>query len=574
MKRRLALFVLLLVVVLGVCLAGAGSTPLWDRDEGWYAQTSRQMLGNGSLIIPKYLDQFRYSKPPFVYWTQAVCMKAFGPTVLAARMPSALAMTGCAALLGWVFGVGVGWRRGLLTALVYASSAMALVSAKMCLIDSTLMFFLTLSQIALYRILTSEPEKQFRWFSTVHLFWIALTFTAIIKGPVALVILILSAVVYSLFSAKSDGFKSSFSWISKVRILRGVVIVSIFIIPWLLGVYLKNSQYFKDMMMEPFRHASSNQEGHSLAPGYHLGVIWITFFPWSLFLPIAIIGAWKHRRLPQVRFALSTVVSVLVLSESMATKLPHYMLPAFPALAFLTADAIVRIQRKKELSRPGIGMMILLGLWALFAAVFVGVTWLPMRYFPDQFPLIGAIGVAIVGAAFVGSTGYCVIKGRWKAAPWCMGLGMLGVFSVMFLFYLPNAGFLGLSKQLGGWLNNHAKENATVGILQYSQPTVPFYYSRETKQISIDELVNNSPTTWADYIIVPKDVYEAFLKEHPEKGNFAEIKAKFRGLNYNVAAKSDIYSRLGVEFGPDYPAASSPLMIQDVLILQKQELVP
>src|SRR3954470_18918833 len=71
---------------------GAQSVSLWDRDEAWYAQTSKQMVESGDWVVPRFLDSPRYAKPVFIYWCQAASMKLFGPSELAARLPSALAM--------------------------------------------------------------------------------------------------------------------------------------------------------------------------------------------------------------------------------------------------------------------------------------------------------------------------------------------------------------------------------------------------------------------------------------------------------------------------------------------------
>src|SRR3982751_5652340 len=81
---------------------GAGQVSLWDRDEAWYAQTSKQMLESRDWVVPRFLDSPRYAKPIFIYWCQAASMKIFGPTALAARIPSAVAMVGTIGLLAVV----------------------------------------------------------------------------------------------------------------------------------------------------------------------------------------------------------------------------------------------------------------------------------------------------------------------------------------------------------------------------------------------------------------------------------------------------------------------------------------
>jgi len=103
---------------------------------------------------------------------------------------------------------------------------------------------------------------------------------------------------------------------------------------------------------------------------------------------------------------------VFGLAESMVTKLPHYTLPAIPALSFLTADAILRLQRRKKQNLPGIKFAIFTGLWMLLGIALLGVFWIPIRYFRNDFPLTGAILLTIAGAAYLGLTGYCILKNR------------------------------------------------------------------------------------------------------------------------------------------------------------------
>ena len=89
----------------------------------------------------------------------------------------------------------------------------------------------------------------------------------------------------------------------------------------------------------------SGLENHTGPPGYYLATIWPFFLPWSLLLPLAAVVAWKNRRLPVVRFAMAAVLGPWLMFEIVRTKLPHYMLPTYPWLALLVADAIVRCLR-------------------------------------------------------------------------------------------------------------------------------------------------------------------------------------------------------------------------------------
>src|SRR6266566_791821 len=153
MKRRSARKLVLIIAVAAILyFIGAGSVSLWDRDAAWYAQTSKQMVESGDWVVPRFLDSPRYAKPILIYWCQAASMKLFGTTELAARLPSALAMLGTISILAVVLGRKVGKARAGYTVLIFASSAIVIAAAKMCLTDSVMLFFLTCAQLALFRI--------------------------------------------------------------------------------------------------------------------------------------------------------------------------------------------------------------------------------------------------------------------------------------------------------------------------------------------------------------------------------------------------------------------------------------
>ena len=111
-----------------------------------------------------------------------------------------------------------------------------------------------------------------------------------------------------------------------------------------------------------------------------------TYFPWSLLLPTTVLIAWRRRKLPQIRFAMAAVAGPWLLMEMVKTKLPFYILPAYPALAFLTADTLVRCMRGQFKELASKAFIIGLTVWAL-AAVAIGFSpWL-ILLMQKQLPL-------------------------------------------------------------------------------------------------------------------------------------------------------------------------------------------
>ncbi|MGH7177868.1 MAG: hypothetical protein ACREJC_10840, partial [Tepidisphaeraceae bacterium] len=124
---------------------------------------------------------------------------------------------------------------------------------------------------------------------------------------------------------------------------------------------------------------ASGLEGHKGPPGYYLLTVWVTFFPWSIVLPGAILYGWKHRGDPINRFALCAIVGPWMMFEIVQTKLPHYLLPAFPWMALLTARMLIAWRRRypRLLPRMTVGAVVMMFVIAIvYATVLPNVPWL------------------------------------------------------------------------------------------------------------------------------------------------------------------------------------------------------
>jgi 4-amino-4-deoxy-L-arabinose transferase-like glycosyltransferase len=84
-----------------VMLAGLGRGSLRMYDEGLTAERARQMLVTGDFVTPRLAGEPDFNKPPLVYWLTAASIHLQGPTVLAARLPSALLGVLCVGLVVW-----------------------------------------------------------------------------------------------------------------------------------------------------------------------------------------------------------------------------------------------------------------------------------------------------------------------------------------------------------------------------------------------------------------------------------------------------------------------------------------
>ncbi len=368
---------LIILAALGVYLAGNGRVSLWDRDEPRYAQTSRQMLQTGDWVVPRLLDNVRNAKPIFIYWCQAFAMKLFGDNEFAARLPSSLAMILTLVVTGVVVYRMIGARRALWTVLILATSILTMAAAKMCLTDAVLLLFVTTSQVCLgiiyvrYRdVLPPLPPGQ-RWAEDVlqHgsgplpgrrrmifvplIFWVSTALGGLTKGPVVLAISFTTMIVLAALDLNEKRVGSFLrrvtGWWLETRPLLGLMVIVLICGPWLILIQDRAPKFLTSAIYhDVYERATSGLEGHKAPPGYYTLLVWGTFFPWSILLPAIALKSWKRRRLPPVRFALAATIGPWVMFEILATKLPFYVLPAFPMLAFLAADTVVVMQRQRS----------------------------------------------------------------------------------------------------------------------------------------------------------------------------------------------------------------------------------
>ncbi len=85
---------------------------------------------------------------------------------------------------------------------------------------------------------------------------------------------------------------------------------------------------------------SGGQESHGAPPGYYLLLFWVTFWPGSILAGLAAPAVWRARREPGAQFLLAWLIPSWIVFEAVMTKLPHYVLPLYPAIAILIAGVV------------------------------------------------------------------------------------------------------------------------------------------------------------------------------------------------------------------------------------------
>ncbi|HVZ51120.1 MAG TPA: glycosyltransferase family 39 protein [Pseudolabrys sp.] len=341
-KRAAALLIAFALIAF---LPGFFQIPPVDRDEAHFAQATKQMLETGEYVDIRFQDEVRYKKPVGIYWLQAAAVKAgealgvpeARTTIWLYRLPSLFGAIGAVLLTYWAALAFVARRAALVAALMMASSILLGVEARLAKTDAVLLMTCVAAMGALARIYLSRrrtPEEPIGWYEPAVL-WTALAGGVLIKGPLILMFVGLTALTLSIADR-------SLRWLAALRPLAGIAWMSLLVLPWFAAIVAKSGDSFfvqavgQDMLAK----VASGQEAHGAPPGYYLVLFWLTFWPGSVLAGLAVPMIWKARREPGAQFLLAWLVPSWIVFEAVMTKLPHYVLPLYPAIAILIAGIL------------------------------------------------------------------------------------------------------------------------------------------------------------------------------------------------------------------------------------------
>lgn len=404
----LAAYVLLACLTLALHLPGFFTIPPFDRDESRFAQASSQMLASGDYVDIRFQDEARHKKPVGIYWLQAAATGVLSADpavkeIWTYRIPSLLAATVAALATAWggarLFGPAAGAAAGVML----ASCVVLGVEARMAKTDATLTACVAVAQFALARFYVERnaPPGEGPGLGAALALWVAVGVGILIKGPLILLFSGGCVAALTLWDRLSGGAPAA-AWLRALRWRLGLAVVLIAVAPWLIAITVKTGGAFfaesvgHDMMGK----VAGGQEGKGLPPGYYLASFWITFFPWAFLAAAAAPWVWRNRADPAVRFCVAWIAPAWLVFEAVPTKLLHYTLPAFPAVALLSARALLDPawgataggRRKTAFAAAA---LFVVGAVALCAAV---AGFIP--HLDGRFDLWAAVGAALAAAGF------------------------------------------------------------------------------------------------------------------------------------------------------------------------------
>jgi 4-amino-4-deoxy-L-arabinose transferase-like glycosyltransferase len=595
--------------IFALLLALASRTTLWDRDEPRFAQATVEMIASGDYLVPTFNGSLRPDKPILAYWWMALPMRLLGPSAVAARLGSAAAMA-IAALLTFaaarrLLPAGAGpWAMAVL-----AATPLAVVEGQAATADALLLAAVTGALACFAAALTGDGRRLWPWLGL----GLALGLAQLAKGPVGLAVPGLGiATTLAILGRRARAARAAvdaaadtgtaarreaaavehegtaaaapleaeavpigrYAMRAALAALLGVAIFCAWGVPANLatGGELARVGIGKHVV----GRALGAMEGHgggawhgwrgwvSGLP-FYLAVAWVGFAPWVLWLPAAAsatlggrLGGERGRAL-----LIGWVVPTFALMTLVATRLPHYVLPAWPALA-LAVGGTLEAERRGDLAprdlrwlRRGawlLGPLVGLALTAAALAVPAALAAFGRHSAPaGHSPVAGAsradlaAGLALpclaLAAVLAVAGGWALrhhFTGRYRRAATVLVGGSVAAALVAGVAVAPALERLKPAPQLAAAVRAATAPAVPVVTFEYAEPSFTFYLGRWP----VHELRDAGAVgAWAaevgpGVLVLPRSTYER-LRDAPWAVRLSEI-AAVDGWNVAKASRLNL----------------------------------
>jgi 4-amino-4-deoxy-L-arabinose transferase-like glycosyltransferase len=328
-------------------LPGFVNIPPIDRDETRFAQATKQMVETGDFVDIRFQDDVRYKKPVGIYWLQSTVVETASKLGLPRaqiriwlyRIPSLIGAIGAVLMTYWTALAFVTRRGAVLAGLIMCSSVLLGAEARLAKTDAMLLLTVIAVMGAMARVYLSwqrgEDPARPPW-TWPAIFWTALAGGILIKGPLILMFVGLTIATLAILDRTAV-------WLWRLRPVWGLTWLLVLILPWFIAIFWRAGEtFFVDSLGGDMLSKIAAQESHGAPPGTYLLLFWVTFWPAAPLAGLAAPAVWRARREPGAQYLLAWLMPSWIMFELVLTKLPHYVLPLYPAIAILIVGALER----------------------------------------------------------------------------------------------------------------------------------------------------------------------------------------------------------------------------------------
>ncbi len=309
-------------------------------DEIFYYQSTQEMAQSHNYFFPTYFGEYRFQKPILFYWFVLASYKIFGCSWFGARFVAVLFAAGSVVLTYRIGCRLLDRRHAFLGCLIIVTIPLFFRHAKNVVPDMALNFFIVLAMDALTRF-WENPRRAIR-----YMFFSACALGFLVKGFAAIIIPILTLIIYCGLTRQWDDLK-------KIQLWSGFLWMGLLILPWFFCMMWLYGDIYTHYMIKTEtvdRLIAAGSEPFFLKLGktflsnswFYVRNMFGYFAPWSIFAVVAI--PWSIRMVAgqavdraRLLFLLVWFAVVFVFFSLIFARINHLVLVLSTPFALLVA---------------------------------------------------------------------------------------------------------------------------------------------------------------------------------------------------------------------------------------------
>jgi 4-amino-4-deoxy-L-arabinose transferase-like glycosyltransferase len=515
----------------------AGSSTLWDRDEPRYARATAEMVESGNYLVPTFNGKAWFDKPILLYWLMSVPVRLLGPSEIACRFAGVI---GTAITLLLTFFIGkklFDAKVALWAETILGTTLLMLFVGSSALVDGVALPFI----VGAMAVFIARQPNKIRIIDAA-IIGVLIGLGMLAKGPLGLLPVFVMIVIIWFGRENMGGFTRNFLWIC----FAVVIAAGIFLLWAIPANRAADGELYKVFFGKHIvGRALSPMEGHGgnflLYLPYYPAIMVAGFFPWVIFLPGAFSASFGKRigNAGTRNVLLSWIIVTVALMTIVATKLPHYILFAWPAMAVMTGATIVASgqnvlnERDRKWLRGGVWFMGPVGMG-------IGIALIACGYFLkiEGLKLPGLI-CGIVISAITAVCWLFQIREKFTVNAKIVLAGVL-IFIIPLLFILlPAIEMIKISPHIAKAIREKTGKDVPVAMYKYAEPTLNYYVARNITQLRRDDdVVDWLKEPGNRVLIISRKDFED-IRQNAGDIAFEEMASK-KGINYSKGKEVEV----------------------------------
>ncbi len=514
-------FIFFLLVCFLIFFQGILKLPVMDRDEARFATASKTMLMNNDYIDIQMIDEKRYKKPVGIYWAQALMNKIVGSypydKIWIYRLPSILGVFICMLMIFFFIKNLENENIAFFTVFFLIFSFLTISEIHQSKTDGLLFLFIGICNLLIYKLINFRKliywEKLF--------FWSAFAIGILIKGPIIIIFTLFPLLVFSIIK-KKNYFKYIWS-------ISGIILLLCVSVPWFVLINIKSGGLFwyESVGNDLLKKVRSGQESHGFPPGYYSLLIFLFFWPGSIFI-INLIGNIKSNYKKIIKkndFLFYLVISFLcpfILFELIPTKLPHYIYPSYLPLSILISKSIFENNLSSNTLKFSLAPLLIFPL-AIISLIFFSI----IQFSDFDF---NCLFVTVILLIFTFLLFWLNIKGRVRLLIISSGCFQITIYFLLIFFLIPRLEKIWISEKINNIISFQGESVEKVFTIGFNEPSLLFLTSHKSSN-SLADLGDFKIDDKKILLIITEEVY----KKIGENINFSSfhLVEEFIGFNYS-----------------------------------------